>query len=111
MEATALEHAAAVLAAAFVTSGNVGTVEDAARRYFDCLDALKAEGLNRANASRQQAASEVTDQELARYILFTLETEPDSDIAKLAKKLLAQVRQPEQETKDPASTGPAGRNQ
>ena len=40
MEITDLEHAAAVLAAAFVAHGIIKTPEQAATRYFDCLAAL-----------------------------------------------------------------------
>ena len=41
MEITDLEHAAAVLTAAFVARGSsIKTPEQAAARYFDCLAAL-----------------------------------------------------------------------
>lgn len=42
MDAPELRHAAALIAAAFVTHKDVETPEDAARLYFHCLDALVA---------------------------------------------------------------------
>lgn len=42
MGAPELNHAAALIAAAFVTRKSVETPEDAARIYFRCLDALVA---------------------------------------------------------------------
>jgi predicted metal-dependent phosphoesterase TrpH len=42
MGAPDLGHAAAVIAAAFVTRNDAKTPEDAARIYFHCLDALVA---------------------------------------------------------------------
>jgi len=42
MNATELSHAAALIAAAFVTRKDAVTPEDAARIYFDCVDALVA---------------------------------------------------------------------
>ena len=42
MVAPELSHAAAVIAAAFVTRKDAETPEDAARIYFRCLDALVA---------------------------------------------------------------------
>jgi predicted metal-dependent phosphoesterase TrpH len=42
MDAPELRHAAALIAAAFVTRMGVETPEDAARIYFRCLDALVA---------------------------------------------------------------------
>ena len=42
MDAPELSHAAALIAAAFVTRKDAETPEDAARIYFHCLDALVA---------------------------------------------------------------------
>jgi hypothetical protein len=42
IDAPELRHAAALIAAAFVTRMDVETPEDAARIYFRCLDALVA---------------------------------------------------------------------
>jgi predicted metal-dependent phosphoesterase TrpH len=42
MDAPELSHAAALIAAAFVTREDVETPEHAARIYFRCLDALAA---------------------------------------------------------------------
>ena len=42
MDAPELSHAAALIAAAFVTRMDAETPEDAARIYFHCLDALIA---------------------------------------------------------------------
>ena len=42
MDAPELSHAAALIAAAFVTRKDAETPEDAARIYFHCLDALIA---------------------------------------------------------------------
>ena len=42
MNAQELSHAAALIAAAFVTRKNATSPEDAARIYFHCLDALIA---------------------------------------------------------------------
>ena len=40
MDTPELSHAAALIAAAFVTRKSIETPEDAARMYFRCLDAL-----------------------------------------------------------------------
>jgi predicted metal-dependent phosphoesterase TrpH len=40
VDASDLSHAAALMAAAFVTRKDAETPEDAARIYFHCLDAL-----------------------------------------------------------------------
>ena len=42
-----LEHAGAVITAAFVAHGGVKTTDGAAKRYFDCLKALNDERQNR----------------------------------------------------------------
>lgn len=42
MDIPELSHAAALIAAAFVTRKDAETPEDAARLYFHCLDALVA---------------------------------------------------------------------
>lgn len=42
MDAPELSHAAAIIAAAFVTRKDAATPDDAARIYFRCLDALVA---------------------------------------------------------------------
>ena len=42
MDIPELSHAAALIAAAFVTRKDAETPEDAARTYFRCLDALVA---------------------------------------------------------------------
>jgi hypothetical protein len=57
MDATELSHAAALIAAAFVTRRDAETPEDAARMYFRCLDALVA-GDQEREVDRRDVARE-----------------------------------------------------
>jgi hypothetical protein len=58
MNATELSHAAALIAAAFVTRRDGVTPEDAARIYFDCLDALVAAAQEHESEQRKVAKDE-----------------------------------------------------
>jgi hypothetical protein len=53
MDIPELSHAAALIAAAFVTRKDAETPEDAARLYFHCLDALVAAGQEREADRRE----------------------------------------------------------
>jgi hypothetical protein len=55
MNAEELSHAAALIAAAFVTRKDAETPEDAARIYFDCLDALVAAAQEHESQQRKIA--------------------------------------------------------
>lgn len=53
-----LEQTAAVITAAFVAGGGVQTIDGAAKRYFDCLEALNDERKNREATSDPKESGE-----------------------------------------------------
>jgi hypothetical protein len=58
MDAPELSHAAALIAAAFVTRKDAETPEDAARIYFRCLDTLVAAAQERQAERREVVRKE-----------------------------------------------------
>jgi hypothetical protein len=58
MDAPELSHAAALIAAAFVTRKDAETPEEAARIYFRCLDALIAAAQEHETRRRETARIE-----------------------------------------------------